>query len=159
VVGEVEIMKDAGSGYTLIELLVVVAIVSILATVAMGAYTNYIAEVRMAKLTHHYGEGVRAMRIEFAKRAAVMAQEGDMSSLTPITGLAAVRGIIDPQDASAPQGADAYVTDSNGSAGTLTGAVGVQLVSTTLGHEVIVFWRPNYLELPLASTRVDATEI
>lgn len=152
-------MRRKAFGYTLIELLVVVAIISILASVAVGAYRNYIAEARMAKLAQHYYEGVRAMRIEFAKRAAILAREDDLSLLTPLNGLADIRAIIDPHDAKAPQGPDAYVTDTNGSAGKNSGAVGVQIISSAVGRETIVFWRPSYLDNATASTRIDATEI
>ena len=154
-------MKKTQSGFTLIELMIVVAIIAILAAIAIPAYNQYIREARMAKATDHYDEAVRGLRAEFGKRAARIARQGDTTGLTQLTDLDAVRDIIDPDRRTAPQGADAYVADTDGTTGTTTGAVGIDIQDDTVGLEQIVIWRPdNYLDLgATVSTRVDASEI
>ncbi len=143
------------SGFTLIELMIVVAIIAILAAIAIPAYNNYIRESRMAKVTSHYDEAVRSIRAEFAKRAAEAARAGS-GSLTALTQPGLVN-VVNPQNHLAPDGNLAFV-DANMAAGS-NGSVGIQLTNATVGSEVVMVSRPNYLNLAPATVEVDATEM
>jgi len=148
------------SGFTLIELMIVVAIIAILAAIAIPAYNNYIREARMAKVTDHYDSAVRGLKAEFAKRAAVIARQGNTTGVTTLSTVALVRDIIDPDGRQAPNGAAAFVADTNGAAGSLTGAVGIEIEASNVGNERIVIWRPQYLDLgAVGSTRIDAVNL
>ena len=148
------------SGFTLIELMIVVAIIAILAAIAIPAYNNYIREARMAKVTDHYDGAVRGLKAEFAKRAARIARQGSTVGVPQLSAVADIRDIIDPDRRQAPNGAEAFVTDTNGSAGSATGAIGLQIIGSGVGTESLVIWRPQYLDLgPVGSTRIDATNL
>jgi len=148
------------SGFTLIELMIVVAIIAILAAIAIPAYNNYIREARMAKVTDHYDGAVRGLKAEFAKRAARIARQGNTTGVTALTDVAAIRLIIDPDLRQAPNGAAAFVADTTGTTGSLTGAIGIDVQSAAVGSEEIVIWRPQYLDLGTASsTRIDAVNL
>ena len=148
------------SGFTLIELMIVVAIIAILAAIAIPAYNNYIREARMAKVTDHYDGAVRGLKAEFAKRAAVIARQGNTTGVTALSSVALIRDVIDPDDRQAPNGAAAFVADTDGSTGSDTGAIGIEIEASTVGTERIVIWRPSYLDLgPIGSTRIDAVNL
>mgnify|MGYP001552662761 CR=1 FL=1 len=148
------------SGFTLIELMIVVAIIAILAAIAIPAYNNYIREARMAKVTDHYDGAVRGLKAEFAKRAATIARQGNTTGVPALSSVALIRDIIDPDDRQAPNGAAAFVTDTNVSAGATSGAIGLQILNSVVGTEQIVIWRPQYLDLgAVSSTRIDATRL
>jgi len=147
------------SGFTLIELMIVVAIIAILAAIAIPAYNNYIREARMAKVTDHYDGAVRGLKSEFAKRAATIARQGSTAGVTALTSVALVRDIIDPDNRPAPNGAAAFVAGTGSATGQTTGAIVLDLQTTTVGSEVFVIWRPDYLDLAVGSTRIEATNL
>ena len=99
------------------------------------------------------------MKAEFAKRAAIIARTGDPTQVTALTSVDLVRDIIDPDRRPAPNGAQGFVADTDGSAGTTTGAIGLDLDTTTQGQEIFVIWRPAYEELGIGSTRIEATNL
>jgi type IV pilus assembly protein PilA len=147
------------SGFTLIELMIVVAIIAILAAIAIPAYNNYIREARMAKVTDHYDGAVRGMKSEMAKRAATIARQGSTANLSTLSTLASFRDIIDPDRRPAPAGGNAFELGAQTATTIAAGAITIQTVTTTVGQEEYVIWRPNYLDLAIGSTRINATQL
>ena len=153
-------MKKTQAGFTLIELMIVVAIIAILAAIAIPAYNSYIKEARMAKVTDHYDTAVRGLKAEMAKRAAIIAREGT-GNLTALDTVDAIRDIIDPDRQAAPQGTDAFVADTDGTAGTNSGAVGIDITAgQSVGDEQIVIYKPAYGDFTaVLSTTVNAADL
>ncbi|HEC17674.1 MAG TPA: prepilin-type N-terminal cleavage/methylation domain-containing protein [Sedimenticola sp.] len=147
-------MKKAQSGFTLIELMIVVAIIAILAAIAIPAYNSYIAEARMSKVTDHYDEAVRSIKAELAKRAAQQARGDTLSTFS----FSSLRAVVDPDGQKSPVGGgEAYVDGTSPSA--TNGEIGLSLVSSTAGSEIIVITKPAFDELTAQSTRVDASQL
>ena len=115
-------VRRLGRGFTLIELMIVVAIIAILAAIAIPAYNRYLQESRIAKMTDHYDEALRATRAELAKRSAMAAR-----GVTPIPDIVPatfVNDVLNPDRRTAPLGGDlAFLgTDQQGIPN--TGAIG-----------------------------------
>jgi len=146
------------SGFTLIELMIVVAIIAILAAIAIPAYNSYIREARMAKVTDHYDGAIRGLKSEMAKRSARIARQGNTTGVPTLNSINAIRDIIDPDRRPAPNGAAAF---ESGTGSATAGSIGIDFSGAgTVGSEVLVIWRPQYLDLgAAASTRIDATTL
>jgi len=54
------------SGFTLIEIMLVIAIIGILASIAIPAYTGYIKQSRVSTLIHNWDSAISAIRAEAA---------------------------------------------------------------------------------------------
>jgi type IV pilus assembly protein PilA len=155
-------MKKAQSGFTLIELMIVVAIIAILAAIAIPAYDNYIREARMAKVTNHYDEGIRAVRAHAAKVAANQAREG--GTLTLPTDVADWINVIDPDRKSlSPEGGQ---PGYNGTSGDVAAAVsaavnttGVVGVALSTDSNIVALARPDYGELSDKTISINVREI
>jgi Tfp pilus assembly major pilin PilA len=133
--------------------MIVVAIIAILAAIAIPAYNNYIREARMAKVTDHYDEAIRATKAELAKRAAVLARGGTLNQLD----VAGMIDIINPEARQAPQGGGDAFSDTADDA---NGVVQVTMGNTTIGFESVTVTRPDYLDLGAAeSVTVDSTKL
>ena len=141
------------SGFTLIELMIVVAIIAILAAIAIPAYNRYIAEARMAKCTDHYDEAIRGIRAEMAKRAAQAARGVTLNALNDAY---LQSNVLNPEARTAPGGGTAFQSTTANNA---NGVIGVSVTTATVGSEVVLVERPNYLELAYDSTTVSASEI
>jgi type IV pilus assembly protein PilA len=142
------------SGFTLIELMIVVAIIAILAAIAIPAYQQYLKEARIAKVTDHYDSAVRALKSEFAKRAATVARTGTNTSVTTLD-FAALRNIVDPDQMKAPGGGEAYVTGA-GVPG--SGSVGLLLGGSHMAETVLVD-KPSYLGINAQTTFINAADL
>lgn len=127
------------SGFTLIELMIVVAIIAILAAIAIPAYNNYIKEARLAKVTDHYDSAIRAVKSELAKRSAVTARGGTQVPAT--VDDTTILDIVNPENATAPGGGQAYATNAVDA----TGIVGVDVTDSTEGSITVTITRPAYL--------------
>lgn len=68
-------MKSAQQGFTLIELLIVVAIIGILATFAIPAYSDYVAKAKVGAAIAEISPGKTGYE--------VMVNEGSAASITP----------------------------------------------------------------------------
>ncbi|MEX5688872.1 MULTISPECIES: pilin [Pseudomonas] len=68
-------MKSAQQGFTLIELLIVVAIIGILATFAIPAYSDYVAKAKVGAAIAEISPGKTGFE--------VMVNEGNTANITP----------------------------------------------------------------------------
>ena len=143
-------LKNA-AGFTLLELMVVVAIIGVLASFALPAYSNYIASARLAKVVAHYNDAIRTAKFTFD--SVIASRALGQSASAPANDAEWIE-LINPNHIDAPGGGDAFVA---GNGDSTTGAIGVHATGNfAAGTAIVVVTRPVYagLDFP-ASMAID----
>ncbi len=141
-------MRRAQAGFTLIELMVVIAIVGVLATVALGAYTDYLREARRVKVTAHFRVAVDSIKYRYGRAHTEISLGTAPTPPVPNTS-AAWATLMNEDGTPAPGGGPAFAA---GTGNASTGAIGLTATGTWAGADSrVTITRPAYDGLPIAS--------